>query len=792
MAARPSRSTPTRAPCEVQSISIDSQTLTITEAGSGYLAAGPVTLASSGIPTTQFTSTPYNMATDSSGNVYLANYNANAITEWIPNTQTLTNVISSGLNHPGGVALDSSGDIDIANVKGNDILEWNATTQMLTTVISSGLNNPGGVAVDSSGNLYIADTNDGAIKEWNATTHNLTTLVSVSNPLDVVLDAQGNLYYDSLNTEKVGEWNASTQSAGTLFQTPGGPNGLAVDSAGNVYAALGYYLEEWHASTQTTTTIESMGGPGDPDVAVDGSGNLYYVYSTFSGSDSLIELPRAFVQPIAANQGAAGGSGTLHVVTTPQPLTGVFAPTSSQSWLSIGSATDGTNGQIDFTVAANTPDSVRTADISVLGSQIPVIQLGSPLVYEVTTLGEGAGMLTGGQGTSSNPYSYTTLRAAIAAANADGNADTIEFDPSLFTSGPRTLTLSTVGDTTAGPSDFDITGNITIVGPSGSNGLTLSNLGTTQRFFYVSSSSLIPGTPASLTLDNLTLSDGEAAGGSSDQGGGAAGMGGAIFNLGSLTLIQSTLSGNTALGGSAGYGSTTGGGGPRRHRRCERRRRRSQRRRKREQRHGSWLRRRLRRRRRRRWLGGRRRWRLRRRWRRRGIQQSIRIWVHVPVSILGWQRRFWRRRRGGWRWYQPCPECLGRLGGLRAATVVRAQVAAARAWAEPSSTPTVQSSSPTALCRVTPRPAVLCQWLRQRLRVGRRRVQPQRHRHAGQRYDRCQHHRGRLRQWRKRHGRRPIYARARWHLRWLGLGCQRHCREHDLCQQHRRGGRRQQ
>jgi Ca2+-binding RTX toxin-like protein len=165
-----------------------------------------------------------------------------------------------------------------------------------------------------------------------------------------------------------------------------------------------------------------------------------------------------------------------------------------------------------------------------------------------------------------------TLREAIAAANNDtttdlgdtgSGADTITFDPSLFNNGPVTIDLSTVGDTTVGPSALGITSDITIVGPQGANGLTIerdssvSNL----RLFYV-------GASGDLTLQNLTLSNGAAlgnkggtGGGQGGGGGGSAGMGGALFNDGSVNLLNSTLSGNTAIGGAGGAGGVGGFGG---------------------------------------------------------------------------------------------------------------------------------------------------------------------------------------------------------------------------------------
>ena len=51
----------------------------------------------------------------------------------------------------------------------------------------------------------------------------------------------------------------------------------------------------------------------------------------------------------------------------------------------------------------------------------------------------------------------------------------IIFDASLFSSGAQTIDLTIVGDTSVGNSALQINNNanITIIGPSGNNGLTL-------------------------------------------------------------------------------------------------------------------------------------------------------------------------------------------------------------------------------------------------------------------------------------------------------------------------------
>lgn len=132
-----------------------------------------------------------------------------------------------------------------------------------------------------------------------------------------------------------------------------------------------------------------------------------------------------------------------------------------------------------------------------------------------------------------------TLRDAITAANTDtatggclagSGADEIVFAPALTAGGDAAITLSTVGNSLAGPAAFGITSAVTIRGPQGANGITLDASGATMRHFNVAAS-------GSLTLEYLTLTGGRAQGGPGGRGGGAlpsggggaAGLGGVIF-----------------------------------------------------------------------------------------------------------------------------------------------------------------------------------------------------------------------------------------------------------------------
>ncbi|PYQ48343.1 MAG: hypothetical protein DMF59_16275 [Acidobacteria bacterium] len=151
-----------------------------------------------------------------------------------------------------------------------------------------------------------------------------------------------------------------------------------------------------------------------------------------------------------------------------------------------------------------------------------------------------------------------TLREAVAAANADSmtdlgqtgsGADSIVFAPSLA---GATIELSSVSNSTFGPSALSITTDITIDGAAAPL-LTISrNAGVSRlRIFYVASG-------GTLRLRNVTLANGVAMGfdgGATHRGGtggGGAGLGGAIFNEGTVEIVKTTLVSNQATGGNGG------------------------------------------------------------------------------------------------------------------------------------------------------------------------------------------------------------------------------------------------
>jgi sugar lactone lactonase YvrE len=325
-------------------------------------------LGDSGPATSTELSASTGVAVDSAGNFYIAD-NYNSRIRKVSNGM-ITTVAGNGrqgfsgdngpaanaqIYNPFGVAIDSAGDLYIADLSNQRIRK--VSNGMISTVAGNGargfngddgpatnspLYYPRSVAVDSMGNLYIADEfNNRVRKIYNGVittaagggTSGLgdngpATSAQLSGPYGVAADAAGNLYIADTNNNRIrrvsGGVITTVAGNGTQgFSGDGGPatsaqlyqpQGVAVDSAGNVYVA-DYGNHRIRLLTPVTSACTC---------AIDGGG-------------------QAFV--------AAGGNGTINITA------GAGCPwtaASSATWVTITGGGTGTgNGTVTYQVAAN-------------------------------------------------------------------------------------------------------------------------------------------------------------------------------------------------------------------------------------------------------------------------------------------------------------------------------------------------------------------------------------------------------------------------------------------------------
>ncbi|OMF04359.1 hypothetical protein BK127_33680, partial [Paenibacillus sp. FSL H7-0331] len=274
-------------------------------------------------------SNPSGVAVDSSGNVYVADYNNHRIqkltaatgvwSEWKSSSGESGNGLGEFYS-PVGVAVDSGGNVYVADTSNHRIQKLTVTgdTGVWSAWEKSGggsgsglgeFNNPKGVAVDSSGNVYVADTWNhriqkltiatGVWSEWKKSgSGNGSGLGEFYMPSSVAIDSSGNVYVGDTNNHRIQKLNGST-SVWSEWKKSGGGSGsglgefnnplhIAVDSSDNVYVAdtNNHRIQKLTVTGATSVWSEwkkSGGGSGSglgdfnnpKGVAVDSSGNVY-------------------------------------------------------------------------------------------------------------------------------------------------------------------------------------------------------------------------------------------------------------------------------------------------------------------------------------------------------------------------------------------------------------------------------------------------------------------------------------------------------------------------------------
>jgi hypothetical protein len=264
---------------------------------------------------------------------------------------------------PADVAVDAAGNVYVADTDNHTVRKISSTGAVTTLAGQAGVsgsadgagaaarfNHPAGVTVDSTGNVYVADTDNHTIRKItpagvvttlaglagiSGSADGTGTAARFSGPSGIVADAAGNLYVaDTLNhtIRKVissGVVSPIAGSAGTSGGADGigaaarfhGPQGLAIDGAGNLYVAdtNNDTIRKVVLSTGAVSTVAGQAGTsGSTDgaagsarffypssVAVDRAGNLYVADTENS---TIREVTPAGAVITVAGQPGAGGS----------------------------------------------------------------------------------------------------------------------------------------------------------------------------------------------------------------------------------------------------------------------------------------------------------------------------------------------------------------------------------------------------------------------------------------------------------------------------------------------------
>ncbi len=333
---------------------VDSAGIITTIAGSGILGSA----GDGGAATSAQLSSPYGVAVDANGEVYIADTGNNSVRRVDTSGVITTFAPTSGLDQPFGVTTYGA-DVYIADSGNGRILDLDMAGNVEPFTPSATLSSPHGVAVNALG-TYIADTDHDVILYVDSA-GDVTTIAGggstigdggaatdaqLGDPNDVAIDALGEVYIADTNNSRIRHIDSSgviTTVAGTGtfgYSGDGGaataaelsaPESVAIDGLGNIYIADESKNRIRRVDPDgTITTVAgtgTLGYSGDGGaataanlslpygVAVDAAGNLY-IADTFNNRVRRVDTTGVITT--VAGVGTLGYSGDGGAATAAQ------------------------------------------------------------------------------------------------------------------------------------------------------------------------------------------------------------------------------------------------------------------------------------------------------------------------------------------------------------------------------------------------------------------------------------------------------------------------------------------
>ena len=324
-------------------------------------------------------SSPFGLAFDGGGNLYIA---ADGVIFEVTPAGAISTIAGGGavsatlgdggpalkatLSQATGIAVDSGGNVYLADSQNNRIRKI-STNGTITTVAGPGstsgvlgdggqatsatLNRPGDVAVDSSGNIYVADTNNYRVRKISpdGTINTVAGNGSASAPPGIGFTGDGGLATNAV----IGE-----------------PEGVAVDSAGNLYIA-----DRFHSAVRKVSPagiISTVAGTGAASYSGDGG----------LGNIATLDLPQKLAVDAAGNLYIADEQNNrIRLVTPDGKIVTIAGSGTSASSGDGGPATSaglgrpqgiavGPGGKIYVSEGALSPYSQRVRMLTPNGSQV--------------------------------------------------------------------------------------------------------------------------------------------------------------------------------------------------------------------------------------------------------------------------------------------------------------------------------------------------------------------------------------------------------------------------------------
>jgi streptogramin lyase len=458
---------------------------------------------------------PFGVAVDGSGNVYVADAGNDEIRKVTPGGTVTTVAGSPGqvgnadgtgssalFDGPLGLVVDGNGNIYVSDTS-NDTIRKITPAGVVTTLAgtegtagsSDGTGTgaqfdlPAGIALDKSGNLYVANAADTIRKVTPAGV--VSTLAGIAEqvgsvdgpdasarfdlPVGIAVNGSGNVYVADTGNDlirKVTPAGAVTTLAGVPTVTGhtdgtgsvalfNGPEGLAIDSVGNLYVAdtsngtirKGSLSGAPQILTQPTDQYVSVGGSSTFSVTAEGSSGLTYQWKL---NGAPISGATGSSYTVVNAQAADAGAYTVTItdsdgsVTSAPANLSVNTGSSSARLINISTrAMVGTGANILIPGFVINGSGIETLLIRADGPALTQFSVPGVLAQPSLSVFNSAGTKIASNtvwGTNSNPSQLASVAASVGAFPfASGSADCAVLVN--LTSGAYTVQVSGVNNT---------------------------------------------------------------------------------------------------------------------------------------------------------------------------------------------------------------------------------------------------------------------------------------------------------------------------------------------------------
>ncbi len=231
---------------------------------------------------------PFNIATDSSHNVYVVDRLNNLIQKFDSSGTFITSwggdAGIGSLNRPQGIAIDSANNIYVVDTFNNRIQKFDSSGNFITSWGSSGIgegefSRPSGIAIDSNNNIYVGDSGNNRVQKFDSSGTYITQFsygclsdlrMKKFNSLFAFF-SEYNLGFLNFNIPKAEAFSALISAYGNL----------ALDSANNVYVvASSSCINKFTSSGSPLGELNNLAQDGEESIllsgiTMDSSNNLY-------------------------------------------------------------------------------------------------------------------------------------------------------------------------------------------------------------------------------------------------------------------------------------------------------------------------------------------------------------------------------------------------------------------------------------------------------------------------------------------------------------------------------------